>query len=217
MNCDIPLELAAFHNPLANGFEWTLTAGGVTPGDVVAVLGAGPRGLGCALAALYSGAIHVTLVGLGHDAGRLELAKTMGVQEAVVLHDDEPSSVLRALDGARPRVVVDTTPRSKSAVHQAVEAVEDGGTIVLAGIKGEAQLLDVSIDRISRRRLTLRGPFSRTIQLMRLAVEAIERGRLPLGLLTSKAYPLEKTAEAIEALLQTAIDRPWHVRVEPYA
>jgi threonine dehydrogenase-like Zn-dependent dehydrogenase len=217
MSSDVDLAAAAFNNPLANGFEWSLVAGGVRPGDVVLVIGAGPRGIACALAAIYCGAKHVTVVGLAQDAGRLDMARAMGVQQTIIVEGNEPDAILGQITFERPRVVIDTAPRSSSATVQGVTAVRDGGTVVLAGIKGGDRTLDVSIDVLSRRRLTLVGPTSRTMQTMELAVRAIEGGRLPLDLLTSAGYPLERSVEAIDSLRSNDVERPLHVRIEPNA
>ena len=203
----------AFHNPLANGFEWAGEAGRVDERSRVAVLGAGPRGFACALVALYLGAEQVTMVGLRKDRDRLALAERMGVHASVVVETQDESELKERLD--RLDVVIDTTPHSTSAVQQALCALGPGGRLVLAGIKGAGRSIDLEVDTIVRHRLTVVGPYSKTEKSLRRAVSAVESGELRLDLIPSRAYPLEETAAAIESLSGSDADRPLHVRVEP--
>ncbi|WP_046495352.1 zinc-dependent alcohol dehydrogenase [Streptomyces odonnellii] len=204
----------AFHNPLANGFEWTGEAGQADERSRVAVLGAGPRGFACALVAVFLGGEHVTMVGLQQDRGRLELAERMGVHTSLVVQTQDETE-LRDRLGYRPNVVIDTTPHSTSAVEQALCALESGGRLVLAGIKGRGRSIDLEIDTLVSRRLTVTGPWSKTEKSLRRAVSALESGELDLSLIPSKAYPLEETAVAVESLSLPDADKPLHVRVEP--
>jgi threonine dehydrogenase-like Zn-dependent dehydrogenase len=215
MSRGIPLAEAAFHNPLANGFQWTVVSGGMQAGAVVVILGPGPRGIACALAALHAGAAHVTLVGLPQDAARLELAKDLGVHHTIQASNGEPASLRDALITDRPSLVVDTTPHAGAPAIQAITAVANGGTVVLAGIKSPSARLDLPVNEIVLRRLTLRGPVSKTLDALRTAVGAIESRSLPLDRLTTAAYPLSATAEAINSFQDTSPARPLHVRVEP--
>jgi alcohol dehydrogenase len=67
--------VATMFNPLGAGIRWGATIPGTGPGDVVAVLGPGIRGLCVAAAAKDAGAEFVMMTGIGaRDADRLELA-----------------------------------------------------------------------------------------------------------------------------------------------
>lgn len=205
----------AFHNALANGFEWAVGAGGAGPGTDVLILGAGPRGVGCALAALHAGARRVTVAGLAHDRARLAMAQEFGVHRAVVVTSAEPDE-LREVTGSH-HVVVDTTPHSGSAVLQAVAATATGGRVVLCGIKAPGVRLDIDVNEIVYRRLSLIGPPSKTERSFTAAVEALNSGLLSRARMPTAAYPLARTREAIATLTSTDPDRPFHVRVEPGA
>ncbi len=211
---NVPTEVAAFHNPLANGFEWVGQAGRVRAGEKVAVLGAGPRGLACCLVARIMGAAEVIWVGLPRDEQRLALSGQLGIDTTVTITSGEPAQ-LRAAIGYPVDVVVDTTPRSVSAVAQAIEALAPGGRLVLAGIKGHDQRLELAPDVISMRRLSLIGPLSKSETSLRAAVEAINAGSVDLAKVPTRAFPLEQVAEGIAQLGKPAVDGPIHLRVEP--
>lgn len=205
---------AAFHNPLANGFEWTDEAGHVTGRSRVVVQGAGPRGFACALVALYLGAEQVTMVALERDRERLALAETMGVHQTLIIESSEDSELRDLLDSA-PTVVIDTSPHSLAPVRQALQALDKGGRLVLAGIKGGGKKIDLEIDFLVNRRLTLVAPWSKSLVSLRRAVEAVESGKLPLANIPTRAYTLDRAAEAIESLSSSDPGRPLQVRVEP--
>lgn len=204
---------AAFHNPLANGFEWAGHTGQVDERSRVVVLGAGPRGFACALVALHLGAERVVMAGLRQDSTRLRWARRMGVRETVIVETSDKDELADQL--GEVSVVIDTTPRSTTAVEQALAVLDEGGRLVLAGLKGSRRSLDLHVDEIVRRRLTLVGPRSKSLGSLRRAVAAVESGQLPLDLIPSCAYPLDQAAAAIESLSSPDEDRPLHVRVEP--
>lgn len=207
---------AAFHNPLANGIEWVCAAGRMQPDDVVLIAGAGPRGLACALAAKHFGAGHVTLTGLPSDRKRLLLAERLGVDEAIVVESDGAHELRDRLADRRPRLVVDTTPNSMSALAQLIEVLDADGTLVMAGIKGSASPPPVSVDDISLRRLTLTGPMSKSASSLTAAVELLNAEAISdLRDVPTLGYPLERAAEAVLALRDTDPDRPLQVRIEP--
>lgn len=204
---------AAFHNPLANGFEWAGHAGQVNERSRAVVLGAGPRGFACALVALYLGAERVVMVGLRQDSARLRLARRMGIHGTVVVETSDKNELADQLGEAS--VVIDTTPRSTTAVEQALAVLGEGGRLVLAGLKGGGSSVNLQVDEIVRRRLTLVGPRSKSLRSLRRAVAAVESGQLRLDLIPSCAYPLDQAAAAIESLSSPDASRPLHVRVEP--
>jgi threonine dehydrogenase-like Zn-dependent dehydrogenase len=203
----------AFHNPLANGFEWAVEAGAAGPETDVLILGAGPRGIACALAALYVGARRVTVTGLAHDQSRLDLARSFGVHRTLVVETSAPDEV-RDVVGPH-HVVIDTTPRSGAAVRQAIAAAGVGGRIILCGLKGRGVRFDVDVDDLVYRRLAVIAPPSKTSRSFAHAVEALNSGRLPLGAMPTASYRLDRTREAIESLTSTDPRRPFHVRVDP--
>ena len=86
--------LATVFNPLGAGIRWGVTVPGTKPGDVVAVLGPGIRGLSVAAAAKHAGAAFVMVTGAGErDHPRLEAARRFGADLVV--------DVTRGRSGAR--------------------------------------------------------------------------------------------------------------------
>src|SRR5215470_1426437 len=74
---DLSPEVAVMFNPLAAGLSWAGTVPATGPGDRVAILGAGQRGLCCVIAAREAGASKVVITGLARDAAKLSLAREL--------------------------------------------------------------------------------------------------------------------------------------------
>ena len=84
-------SLACMYNAVANGIRWGAVVPGTKPGDVVAVLGPGVRGLSAAAAAKEAGARFVMVTGHGaRDSARLRLASDFGADLAVDVAVDGP-------------------------------------------------------------------------------------------------------------------------------
>ena len=95
--------VATLFNPLGAGIRWGVTVPGTGPGDVVAVLGPGVRGLSACAAAKEAGAAFILVTGvLPHDAARLALAKEFGadlVVDAAAVAEPDLGAVWGATGG----------------------------------------------------------------------------------------------------------------------
>jgi alcohol dehydrogenase len=63
---------------LGNGIRWTVTLGGASVGTSVVILGAGPQGLACVVAAREAGCEAVVCVGRSTSSHRLSVATRLG-------------------------------------------------------------------------------------------------------------------------------------------
>ncbi|MGH9231709.1 MAG: zinc-dependent alcohol dehydrogenase, partial [Acidimicrobiales bacterium] len=112
--------VATLFNPLGAGIRWAVTVPGTGPGDVVAVLGPGVRGLSACAAAKQAGAGFVMVTGLGPaDGERLSVARSFGADLAVDVAATDPAAALRDATGGLADVVVDVTAKAPAALPQA--------------------------------------------------------------------------------------------------
>ncbi|MGH3343193.1 MAG: zinc-dependent alcohol dehydrogenase [Carbonactinosporaceae bacterium] len=210
----VPDELAPLFVPLANGLRWVTGAAGVRPGESVVVVGPGSHGLGCVIAALESGAGPVIVVGLRHDARRLEVARLLGAHATVRADDDDAAATVRDLTGGRMAdAVLDVTAGAPEALQAAVDLAAVGGRVVVAGGRGgqEARLLPDQVLRKELRILGVRGHDSASI---RAALDLLAAGRYPLDEVTV-SYPLVRTEKAFRDLSEGGEERPIHATVAP--
>ncbi|ALE05636.1 alcohol dehydrogenase [Arthrobacter sp. ERGS1:01] len=127
---------------LPTGFEIGVQAGHVTPGDVVAVIGAGPVGLAAISTANLYGA--ATIIAIDLDEGRLKQAKDFGATNVVA--SGAPGwkeEVLALTDGAGVDVAIEAvgTPQTFT---MAVDLVRPGGHVANVGVHGQAVTLNLA-------------------------------------------------------------------------
>ncbi len=119
---------------LPTGFEIGVRNGRVKPGDVVAVIGAGPVGLAAIATAGLYGASRVIAIDL--DANRVEQAQRFGATDGVVSSDaDWKEQVFALTDGLGVDVVIEAVGVPQTW-EMCQELVRPGGTIANAGVHG---------------------------------------------------------------------------------
>lgn len=126
---------------LPTGHEIGVQYGGVKPGDVVAVVGAGPVGLSAMLTASLYGPARVIAVDL--DANRVSEAKKFGATDGVVASDaDWKEQVLAMTDGLGVDVAIEAVgvPRT---FEMCTEIVRPGGRVANVGVHGKSVNLPI--------------------------------------------------------------------------
>lgn len=200
----VPAELtgtfATLYNPFGAGIAWGVDLAGTRAGSKVAVLGAGQRGVACALSALWAGAEAVLVTGLARDRHKLEIAASLGLTRTVDVESEDLAGASRELFGpAGPDIVIDTTSHSVAPVADAITMVRDDGTIVLTGFKMKP-VPDLPVDIIIRKGLTVRGAYGVTIDAQARAIDLIASGRFDLARLQTHQYPIDQLDRAIATL-----------------
>ena len=197
---------ATLFNPLGAGIRWGVELPETRAGDVVAILGPGVRGLCAAAAAKEAGAEFVMVTGLGpRDAERLAIAPRFGVDLAVDVAAQDPNDALRAAIGRKADVVVDVTAKAPAAFGQAVSLARNGGTIVLAGLRGSPETPGLDPDRIVFKEFRILGALGVDMTAYRKALAMLKSNRYPFADLPRQVAGFG----SIEGLLQVmAGDRP---------
>lgn len=126
---------------LPTGFEIGVQYGGVKPGDVVAVIGAGPVGLAAVTTAGLYGAAKIIAIDL--DENRLKRAKDFGATDTVISSAaDWKSQVLALSDGAGVDVAIEAVGIPQTFT-MATELVRPGGHVANVGVHGKPVELHV--------------------------------------------------------------------------
>ncbi len=171
---------ATLFNPLGAGIRWGVELPETGPGDVVAILGPGIRGLCAAAAAREAGAGFVMLTGLGErDAERLAIAPAFGVDLAVDVAEQDPNQALRAAISSKADVVIDVTAKAPAAFAQAVELARPGGTIIVAGTRGTPETPGFHPDHVVYKELRIIGALGVDVTAYRKALDLLVSGRYP--------------------------------------
>ena len=192
-------ELATMFNPLGAGIRWAVDLPETQPGQVVAILGPGVRGLCAAAAVSDAGAGFVMLTGRGpRDADRLAQSAAFGVDLAVDILEHDPVAALKAATGGLADVVVDVTAMAPAAFAQAISLARVGGTVVVAGTRGPSEAPGFKPDHIVYKELRVLGALGVDVSAYRPALEMLASGRYPFAELPREVVGFD----ALEPLLQ---------------
>lgn len=195
---DIQAAVATFAHSLAAGYTWAVEIPHLQPGENVLVLGPGPRGLACLIAAQAAGAGWLGISGLDVDADRLELADRLGAHLTVdVTTRDLGTAVANSL-GTRPDVVVDVTSDDPEAIYAAMDLVRPGGRVVLASTKGRRSLGNFFSDVIIAKQLHVVGALGASTSAYAWATRQLDTDPR-IDDMVSHEFPLEEATRAIQA------------------
>jgi len=201
--------LATVFNPLGAGIRWGVRLPRLAPGEVVAVLGPGIRGLCVAAAAKDAGAGFVMVTGAGpRDSDRLEWAQRFGADVTVDVTQDDPLGALREATGRRADVVVDVTAMAPAAFAQAVALAAPGGRVVVAGTRGlDAEAPGFHPDELVGKELQVLGALGVDLDDHAAALELLATGRFPFADLPREVVGLDG-AEQLLARMAGEADPP---------
>lgn len=217
IDSSLPIDVASMYNPLGAGVRWAVHLGGVGLGDSVLVLGPGQRGLAAVIAAKAAGAGKIIVTGLASDSHKLQLALELGADHVIVADSgtDTVEEVMELTAGRGVDVAVDLTPMATAPITDALKAVKHGGTVVLAGLKGNREIPLVT-DLIINRAVTVKGAFGVDAIANEQAIKILESGTVPIEKLHTHTFGLEEVGLAIETLAEETDDKSAiHVSVHP--
>lgn len=193
---------ATLFNPIGAGIRWAADLPRTGPGDVVAVLGPGIRGLAAVAAAREAGAERIMVTGFGpRDQPRLDAARAFGADVVVDVAVDDPVAAIRELsDGRGASVVVDVTANAPAAFGQAVRIAAPGGTIVVAGVRNSDETPGFRPDAITFKELTIIGALGVDAPVYRRALDLLASDKYPFRDLPRRVEPLQNAAELLATM-----------------
>jgi alcohol dehydrogenase len=204
-----PVDATLF-NPVGAGIRWAADLPLTGPGDVVAVLGPGIRGLAAVAAVKEAGAERVLVTGHGErDRPRLEAARAFGADLVVDVATEDPVAAARELsDGAGASVVVDVTANAPAALGQAVAIAARGARIVVAGVRNSPETPGFDPDAITFKELTIIGALGVDAPAYRRALALVAADTYPFRDVARRVEPLDRAADLLAAMAGEHDDPP---------
>ena len=132
-------EVLMLADILPTGYEVGVLNGRVQPGDVVAVVGAGPIGLSAILGARLFSPSHVVAIDLA--ASRLEAAKQFGADVVVNNSTEDPVEAVRSLTGGLGADVAIEAVGTPATFELTTRLVRPAGHVANIGVHGEPAVL----------------------------------------------------------------------------
>ncbi len=170
----------------------------LAPGDVVLVIGAGGFGLLHVAVLRAIGADRIVVS--GRRPARLALAKALGA--GLVLdaeRDDVDAALADATEGRGPDVVIECTGQA-AGWAEAIARVRPGGSLCLFGGLPAGIPFPLDATRLHYDELRLVSPFHFAPADVEAARGWLASGAIPIRPLLSGEVPLERLADAFEAM-----------------
>lgn len=195
---DLPAEVVVMTEPTACAIHG-MDVLDLKPESDVLLYGAGPTGLILAQLLVHGGASSVTVA--APTRFKLDLAEQFGVDRTVLVDRADVAGAVERVRGLAPHgfdVVIEAAGVPE-LVERSVQLVKDGGTLMVYGMAGEQDRMQVSPYEIFRRELTLKGSFAQTHNFDR-SLAVLRSGRVQTQGIVTHQFPLDRYGAALAAL-----------------
>lgn len=196
----VPAEEAAMISDiLPTGHEIGIRYGAVKPGDVVAVIGAGPVGLAAiATAGLYGPS---RVIAIDIDPNRVEQAKRFGASDGVVSSDaDWKEQVLALTDGLGVDVAIEAVG-VPATWDMCLAIVRPGGHVANVGVHGKPVMFPLDTAWIQN--ITITTGLVNT-DTSRMLIKLLAQGKLDVGGFISHRFALDDIVNAYDTFGRAA-------------
>jgi threonine 3-dehydrogenase len=190
----ISFDIGGIHDPMGNAFHTALTA--EIAGSVVLITGCGPIGIFAVGICRAAGAARIIASDINDR--RLELAKTMGANDAV--HPDQvEEAVKRATNGSGVDVVLEMSG-IPAAIHQAFALVRLGGRVQMLGIPAKPMEVNFA-NEIIFKGITIYGVIGRRMyETWHQMTRFLLSGEFDPTPVITHRFPLEGFEEAMRVI-----------------
>ena len=198
----VPYEVAAIVGcAVATGVGAALHRGNISPGDKVAVVGAGGVGLSAIMGAKMAGAEQI--IAIDRELSKRQMSEDLGATDFVVADDAAVDNMIQLTDGRGADVVLEAVGHTQLQ-EKWLDGVRRGGTLVLVGLPSTADTTKFVSADVIRSEKTIKGSYYAATDpgqaIDNLCSAYLEDG-LPVERLVSKRVRIENVQEAINAML----------------
>ena len=193
-------DQAVMVEPTANAVGDVLERTGVVAGDFVVVQGPGPIGLLAAMAARAAGARDVAIIGTDADeAVRLPKARELGFEHVINCQKDNAVEIVTRLSGGRGADLVVECSGAPAGIASTVDLVRKKGRICAIGLVGDKPVA-FPYNKASFKVCDVHFCLSTSYTSWDTTIALVASGRIDAGALVTHRLPLERWAEAFEAI-----------------
>jgi L-iditol 2-dehydrogenase len=192
---DVDDVAGALTEPLACVVHGVLEQAQPLPGDLVVVAGPGAIGL-LTLQAVRAAGARVVVLGTGQDERRLELARTLGAEQALNVERDDPAALIGELTDGRGADVVYECSGAGPAAQQLLQLVRRAGRYAQIGLFGKPVAWD--LDQICYKELTVTGSNASTPTAWPRALALLAAGQVQTRPLVSDIFGLREWRQAFD-------------------
>jgi L-iditol 2-dehydrogenase len=169
--------------------------GNVKVGEMAVVIGPGPLGLLSAELLKWKGATDISIIGIGTDEFRLELAHKLGYGTINWEKENAVETIKRSTDNYGADLAV-VTAGAASALKSAIPLTAKGGRIVVLGIFPEEIPLPVS--DLVRRQVAILGSYASRWVHYEQAIALLREKKIRVDAIVTHRFQLDQAIEAFE-------------------
>jgi alcohol dehydrogenase len=192
-------DLLMLADILPTSYEVGVLKGQVIPGDVVAIVGAGPIGLAAVITARLFSPAHIVAIDLADT--RLEAARRFGADVVVNSGRDDPRAVVRSLTGGLGADVAIEAVGIPETFELATDLVRPGGRVANVGVHGKPATLH--LERLWSRDLTITTGLVDTFTTPAL-IRLLAGGQLRTSSLVTQRFALDDIMAAYDSFARAA-------------
>ena len=194
----VSLEEAALTEPSCIAYHAVIDLTQIKPQELAVVIGPGPIGLLTAQMAASMGA-KVVVLGRQRNSLRLELAKTLGADDVIMIDKEDPVKKIKEMtDGLGADYVFECSGKD-DGISQAIQLCKKGGTMVEIGVTNPQGSTITSFYQAVMSEVKIQCSFSHRYLNWDRVLRMMETGRLQVKPLISHKFPLEQCEEAFLA------------------
>ena len=194
---------------LPTGFECGVLNGKVQPGNVLAIVGAGPIGLAALLTAQFYSPSEIIVIDL--DDNRLEVAKRFGATAIINSSDGRAAETVMKMTGERG---VDTAIEAVGipvTFELCQKIIAPGGTIANIGVHGTK--VDLHLEYLWSRNITITTRLVDTVSTTML-LNGLRSKKINPTLLITHRFRFDKILDAYETFSHAASTKALKVIIE---
>lgn len=192
----VSYDSAAFLEPLATAVH-TVERSRPVPGTPTAIVGPGPLGLLHVQVLRAAGAGPIVVFGQPGDETRLELARRVGADAAMVLDRPSANAYVAEMTGGVGMGLVIETAGTPEALRTALDMTAAYGTLATLGL---VRTTEIDALQVMRKNMTWVGVVASVRRHWADAIDLIEAGRLNPDALITHRLPLGSAMEGFTAL-----------------
>lgn len=194
---------------LPTGFECGVLNGTVQPGNVIAIVGAGPIGLAALLTAQFYSPAQIIMIDL--DDNRLDVAKRFGATAGINSSNGKAlEAVMKLTDGRGVDTAIEAVG-IPATFEMCQHIIAPGGTIANIGVHGKK--VDLHLETLWDRNITITTRLVDTVSTPML-LNILKSGKIDPKLLITHRFKFDDMLKAYDTFANAADTKALKVLIE---
>jgi len=184
---------------LPTGFECGVLNGQVKPGDIIAIVGAGPIGIASLLTGQFYSPAEIIMI--DRDENRLAVSKKFGATQTINFEKEDPIAKVTSLTGGKGVDVAIEAVGVPESFELCQSIIAPGGHIANIGVHGKS--VDLHLETLWAKNITITTRLVDTVSTPML-LKTVESKRLQPAKLITHRFKLDEILDAYDTFEHAA-------------